>query len=77
MIMMPIGRMFTPSSLSDKITLGRPTLRITSCSSYAHVVLQMLMKLHDDDDYQKDVGDPKALDAIILLLQKHPDRFER
>ena len=40
-------------------------------------VLQMLMKLHDDDDYQKDVGDPKALDAIILLLQKHPDRFER
>ena len=47
---------------------------VESSSSF---FLQMLMKLHDDDDYQNDVGDPKALDAIILELQKHPDRFER
>ena len=35
------------------------------------------MMLREDEDYQKDVGDPKAMDAIIQELQQHPDRFER
>ena len=35
------------------------------------------MMLRSDEDYQKDVGDPKAMDALIQELQQHPDRFER
>lgn len=33
--------------------------------------------LRNDEDYQKDVGDPKAMDVLIQELQQHPDRFER
>lgn len=35
------------------------------------------MMLHNDEGYQKDVGDPKAMDVILTELKRHPDRLPR
>lgn len=35
------------------------------------------MMLHNDEGYQKDVGDPKAMDAVLTELRQHPDRLPR
>lgn len=35
------------------------------------------MMLHHDEGYQKDVGDPKAMDAVLTELKQHPDRLAR
>ena len=35
------------------------------------------MMLHNDEGYQKDVGDPKAMDAVLTELKQHPDRLPR
>lgn len=35
------------------------------------------MMLHSDEGYQKDVGDPKAMDTVLSELKQHPDRLSR
>ena len=35
------------------------------------------MMLHSDEGYQKDVGDPKVMDAILSELKQHPERLAR
>ena len=35
------------------------------------------MMLHHDEGYQKDVGDPKAMDAVLTELKQYPDRLAR
>ncbi|KAL3162135.1 hypothetical protein ABBQ32_009843 [Trebouxia sp. C0010 RCD-2024] len=38
---------------------------------------KVLMMLHSDEGYQKDVGDPKAMDTVLSELKQHPDRLSR
>lgn len=35
------------------------------------------MMLHSDEGYQKDVGDPKAMDAVLSELKQHPEQLSR
>ncbi|KAL3147418.1 hypothetical protein ABBQ38_014482 [Trebouxia sp. C0009 RCD-2024] len=38
---------------------------------------KVLMMLHSDEGYQKDVGDPKAMDAVLSELKQHPEQLSR
>ena len=35
------------------------------------------MMLHNDEDYQRDVGDPDAMDLILNDVRQHPDKLQR
>lgn len=33
--------------------------------------------LHEDEDYQRDVGDPDAMDAILNDVKQHPEKLQK
>ena len=35
------------------------------------------MMLHNDEDYQKGVGDPEAMDAILNDVKQHPEKLQK
>ena len=35
------------------------------------------MMLHDDEDYQKDVGNPDAMDAVLSDVKQHPEKLQQ
>ncbi|KAL0039230.1 hypothetical protein WJX77_012197 [Trebouxia sp. C0004] len=38
---------------------------------------KVLMMLHEDEDYQRDVGDPQAMDAILTDVKQHPEKLQK
>ena len=38
--------------------------------------MQVLMMLHEDEDYQRDVGDAQAMDAILNDVKHHPEKLQ-
>ncbi|KAA6422679.1 MAG: hypothetical protein FRX49_07539 [Trebouxia sp. A1-2] len=38
---------------------------------------KVLMMLHEDEDYQRDVGDAQAMDAILNDVKQHPEKLQK
>lgn len=38
---------------------------------------KVLMMLHEDEDYQRDVGDAQAMDAILNDVKHHPEKLQK
>lgn len=47
------------------------------CLSIASFRVKVLMMLHEDEDYQRDVGDPDAMDAILNDVKQHPEKLQK
>ncbi len=39
--------------------------------------MQVLMMLHEDEDYQRDVGDAQVMDAILNDVKQHPEKLQK
>ena len=39
--------------------------------------MQVLMMLHEDEDYQRDVGDAQAMDDILTDVKQHPEKLQK
>jgi len=39
--------------------------------------VQVLMMLHEDEEYQRDVGDAQAMDAILMDVKQHPEKLQK
>ncbi len=39
--------------------------------------MQVVMMLHEDEDYQRDVGDAEAMDTILNDVKQHPEKLQK